>query len=99
MEAEPALTLGIEPVSGQATSPPPSPGLKGANVSNADWNDAEANALPRKVEELKEGSALPENTQRKRIVVVGLGMVGIAFMWVLHVTEGMEHADFVAEKS
>jgi len=47
---------------------------------NSEWNDPEANKLPEKVEELKEQDALPTETNRKRIVVVGLGMVGIAFM-------------------
>lgn len=86
-DPEPALTLGIDPKSGEATSPQPSPmlsptGMKGTNISNSDWNDAEANKLPETVEELKESGELPKNTKRKRIVVVGLGMVGIAFMWV-----------------
>jgi len=47
---------------------------------NSEWNDAEANKLPEKVEELKEQDELPKGTNRKKIVVVGLGMVGIAFM-------------------
>lgn len=50
------------------------------------WNDAEANKLPEKVEELKangelpNGSHTPNGSPRKRIVVVGLGMVGVAFI-------------------
>ncbi|KAF2101437.1 nitrite reductase [Rhizodiscina lignyota] len=48
--------------------------------SNREWNDAEANRLPEKVEEMKLKQELPNGTGRKRIVVVGLGMVGIAFI-------------------
>lgn len=49
-------------------------------MSNSEWNDAEANLLPEKVEELEQKGELPKDTKRKRIVVVGLGMVGVAFM-------------------
>lgn len=95
-EPIPLLTPGIEPTSGESHSPPTSffpdrsedmskmedltKDLKGANVSNADWNDAEANLLPEKVQELASNGELPKDTKRKRIVVVGLGMVGISFM-------------------
>ena len=48
--------------------------------SNSTWNDAEANVLPEKVEKMEQNGELPKNTDRKRIVVVGLGMVGISFM-------------------
>ncbi|KAF1992544.1 nitrite reductase [Aulographum hederae CBS 113979] len=48
--------------------------------SNSTWNDAEANKLPEKVEEMKVKDELPKDTKRKRVVVVGLGMVGIAFI-------------------
>lgn len=48
--------------------------------SNREWNDAEANQLPEKVEQMKAKQELPIRTERKRIVVVGLGMVGIAFI-------------------
>ena len=48
--------------------------------SNSTWNDAEANRLPEKVEKMEENGELPKDTIRKRIVVVGLGMVGISFM-------------------
>jgi len=41
-------------------------------MSNSEWNDAETNKLLETVSEM--------DTKRKRIVVVGLGMVGIAFM-------------------
>ena len=49
-------------------------------MSNSEWNDAEANVLPEKVEELAARDEIPIATNRKRIVVVGLGMVGIAFI-------------------
>lgn len=52
-------------------------------MSNSEWNDPEANRLPEKVEELKQTNGLPSGSataSRKRVVVVGLGMVGIAFM-------------------
>jgi nitrite reductase (NAD(P)H) len=48
--------------------------------SNKEWNDAEANKLPETVEKLEQNGEIPNNTGRKRLVVVGLGMVGIAFM-------------------
>ncbi len=48
--------------------------------SNREWNDAEANKLPEKVGELKTNGELPNGGGRKRLVVVGLGMVGVAFM-------------------
>lgn len=53
---------------------------RGTIMSNSEWNDAEANKLPETVSEMEERKELPKNTKRKRIVVVGLGMVGIAFM-------------------
>lgn len=49
-------------------------------MSNSEWNDPEANVLPEKVAEMKVQDEIPTNTDRKRIVVVGLGMVGIGFM-------------------
>ena len=49
-------------------------------MSNSEWNDAEANLLPEKVEKLEQNEELPKDTKRKRVVVVGLGMVGVAFM-------------------
>ena len=49
-------------------------------MSNSEWNDAEANVLPDKVEELAARDELPKPTNRKRVVVVGLGMVGVAFI-------------------
>ena len=48
--------------------------------SSSTWNDAEANKLPEKVKELEQNGELPKDTKRKRVVVVGLGMVGISFM-------------------
>ncbi|TKA83956.1 Nitrite reductase [NAD(P)H] [Friedmanniomyces simplex] len=49
-------------------------------MSNSEWNDAEANLLPGKVEKLEERNEIPKDTKRKRVVVVGLGMVGVAFI-------------------
>lgn len=51
-----------------------------ASMSNSEWNDPEANVLPEKVEKLEQNGEIPKNTDRKRVVVVGLGMVGISFM-------------------
>lgn len=48
--------------------------------SNSEWNDAEANKLPEMVEEMTDNGNLPKSSGRKRLVVVGLGMVGVAFM-------------------
>ncbi|KAG9733552.1 nitrite reductase, partial [Aureobasidium melanogenum] len=49
-------------------------------MSNSEWNDAEANVLPEKIEKMELNGELPKDTKRKRIVVVGLGMVGVAFI-------------------
>ena len=49
-------------------------------MSNSEWNDVEANVLPEKVSKMEENGEIPKNPERKRIVVVGLGMVGIAFI-------------------
>lgn len=49
-------------------------------MSNSEWNDPEANVLPEKVKDLANSDELPEPSSRKRIVVVGLGMVGISFI-------------------
>lgn len=49
-------------------------------MSNSEWNDVEANLLPDKVEQMDIKGELPKPANRKRIVVVGLGMVGISFM-------------------
>ncbi|TID26846.1 nitrite reductase [Venturia nashicola] len=53
--------------------------------SSSTWNDPEAKQLPEKVEELETNGKLPNGhssngTGRKRVVVVGLGMVGISFI-------------------
>jgi len=65
------------------------------NQSNSNWNDPEANKLPEKVEELKENGELPKEADngsgRKRLVVVGLGMVGVAFMLVHPFDRNIEH--------
>jgi nitrite reductase (NAD(P)H) len=85
-ETEPIVTHGIEPASGESHSPPGNRhvtatwGSKDGNISNAEWNDPEANKLPEKVAELEKKGEINDNHPRKRIVVVGLGMVGIAFM-------------------
>lgn len=91
-EPEPILTPGVEPSSMESHSPPSSPprnptwgtkDMKDAKLSNQEWNDPEVNRLPEKIQELdKEGAAEIANGEpkRKRLVVVGLGMVGIAFM-------------------
>lgn len=49
-------------------------------MSNSEWNDAEANVLPETVEKLVEQDEIPKTSNRKRVVVVGLGMVGISFI-------------------
>ena len=49
-------------------------------MSNSEWNNPEAIKLPEKVQELAQHGELPRDTKRKRVVIVGLGMVGIAFM-------------------
>jgi nitrite reductase (NAD(P)H) len=83
-EIEPIVTPGLEPTSGGTHSPPtqsPAGGTKGLNTSNAEWNDIEANKLPEKVKELElNGELPPSDEKRKRVVIVGLGMVGISFM-------------------
>jgi nitrite reductase (NAD(P)H) len=87
-ETEPIVTQGIEPSSGESHSPPGEHGVtatwgsKDGNISNAEWNDAEANKLPEKVAELEKKGEINNDGKRKKVVVVGLGMVGIAFMYV-----------------
>ena len=49
-------------------------------MSNSEWNDPEANKLPEKVDELEHHEEIPKDSKRRKVVVVGLGMVGIAFM-------------------
>jgi nitrite reductase (NAD(P)H) len=50
--------------------------------SSSTWNDAEAKKLPEKVEQMEINGETPstDKSERKKLVVVGLGMVGIAFM-------------------
>ena len=87
-EPKPIVTQGLDPKSGSSHSETESSpvhgtwGSKDGNVSNAEWNDAEANRLPEKVEELEMKGEIPDRPkqERKKVVVVGLGMVGIAFM-------------------
>lgn len=86
-EPIPILTPGIEPESMQSHSPPRDHhvhgtwGSKDGSVSNKEWNDPEANRLPEKVAEMeKKGEIKQDGHKRKKVVVVGLGMVGIAFM-------------------
>jgi nitrite reductase (NAD(P)H) len=85
-ETEPIVTHGIEPSSGDSHSPPGEHGVtatwgsKDGNMSNAEWNDPEANKLPEKVVELEKKGEINGDHKQKKIVVVGLGMVGIAFM-------------------
>lgn len=87
-ETAPIITQGIEPTSGESHSPPGDRhvsatwGSKDGNISNAEWNDPEANKLPGQVAELEKKGEINSNGERKKIVVVGLGMVGIAFMYV-----------------
>ena len=54
--------------------------LQARGQSNSEWNDVEANKLPEKVQEMAINGDLPKSAGRKRLVVVGLGMVGVAFM-------------------
>ncbi|KAK4631225.1 Nitrite reductase [NAD(P)H] [Fulvia fulva] len=49
-------------------------------MSNTEWNDSEANVLPDKVEDLAANGEIPNGTKRTRVVVVGLGMVGVSFI-------------------
>lgn len=90
-ETEPIHTPGFEPSSMQSHSPPDSPPhnptwgdkpAKDAKLPVGQLNDPEANKLPEKTDEAnKEGvTEVEADPKRKRIVVVGLGMVGIAFM-------------------
>jgi nitrite reductase (NAD(P)H) len=49
--------------------------------SSGEWNDAEAMKLPERAQEIQTTGHVPNAThRRKRVVVVGLGMVGIAFI-------------------
>lgn len=85
-ETEPIIMQGIEPSSGESHSPPGDRhitatwGSKDGSISNRQWNDVEANRLPEKVVVLESKGMINQDHPRKRIVVVGFGMVGIAFM-------------------
>jgi nitrite reductase (NAD(P)H) len=90
-ESEPIHTPGLEPTSMQLHSPPGSPPqnptwgekkAKDANLPVGQLNDPEINTLPEKMEEAEKEQVSETNVKakRKRVVVVGLGMVGIAFM-------------------
>jgi nitrite reductase (NAD(P)H) len=48
--------------------------------SSSTWNDAEAKVLPDTFKNLEVHDDGATEPARKRVVVVGLGMVGIAFM-------------------
>ena len=54
--------------------------MSGWGQSNSTWNDAEANVLPETAAKMEKNGELPKPANRKRVVIVGLGMVGIAFM-------------------
>jgi nitrite reductase (NAD(P)H) len=91
-ESEPIHTPGLEPTSMQLQSPPGSPPqnptwgdkkeAKDPKLPVGQLNDPEIKRLPGKMEEAEEEHVPDVNNEakRKRVVVVGLGMVGIAFM-------------------
>ncbi|KAF1926988.1 nitrite reductase [Didymella exigua CBS 183.55] len=89
-ESAAIITQGLDPKSGTSHSEhsePGSPvhgtwGSKDGNISNAEWNDPEANKLPETVADLEKKGKVNDTPQwaRKKVVVVGLGMVGIAFI-------------------
>ncbi|KAF9729165.1 hypothetical protein PMIN06_000071 [Paraphaeosphaeria minitans] len=90
-EADPIHTPGFEPTSMQSHSPPDSPPhnptwgdtpAKDAKLPVGQSNDPEVNMLPEKIEESQKEEVADTTVEpkRKRIVVVGLGMVGIAFI-------------------
>jgi nitrite reductase (NAD(P)H) len=89
-EPEPIPTPGLEPTSMDTHSPPASPPQnptwgekngKDGKKANEGWIEPEAKGIPDKVEEGREdGKRADGEKKRKRVVVVGLGMVGIAFM-------------------
>jgi nitrite reductase (NAD(P)H) len=49
--------------------------------SSSTWNDAEAKKLPERLSNMNLNGTSSAEVKRKRVVVVGLGMVGIAFMY------------------
>lgn len=84
-EPIPVLTLGVEPSSGQSHSPPsslPNEGIWGIKLEKTPKVNGEVVELGKPPEEVKQptDAQLPKSGGRKRIVVVGLGMVGISFM-------------------
>ncbi|KAF2245599.1 nitrite reductase [Trematosphaeria pertusa] len=87
-EPEPIPTPGVEPTSMEPHSPPSSPprnptwGSKDTKDAKlpSKWNDAAGNQLPGKMEQMQLAGDMNGEAKRKRIVVVGLGMVGIAFI-------------------
>lgn len=50
-------------------------------MSNSEWNDPEANVLPDTVDRLEANGEINSNGKRKKVVVVGLGMVGVSFVY------------------
>jgi nitrite reductase (NAD(P)H) len=90
-EPEPIPTPGVEPTSMESHSPPASPprnptwgekDTKEGEKVTEEWVEPEVKVIPDKVEQAQSDNIPVENgeTRRKKIVVVGLGMVGIAFM-------------------
>jgi hypothetical protein len=61
--------------------PPPKTMAEVSGQNNSTWNDAEAKKLPEKTVNMKLNGVIPVNGTRQKVVVVGLGMVGIAFMY------------------
>jgi nitrite reductase (NAD(P)H) len=55
---------------------------KDGKQANEDWIEPEVKEIPKKLEDRQEEGVREDSgeTRRKKIVVVGLGMVGIAFM-------------------
>lgn len=49
-------------------------------MTTSEWKDSDADHSPEQVEKSEDKHETPKDSKRKRIVVVGLGMVGIAFM-------------------
>jgi nitrite reductase (NAD(P)H) len=84
-EPVPILTPGIEPTTGESHSPPSSPPTKGVwstksgSTPTKEEKDVFLDNGTKKTEELSHVNSR-SSEGRKRIVVVGLGMVGIAFM-------------------
>ncbi|KAF2684246.1 nitrite reductase [Lentithecium fluviatile CBS 122367] len=90
-ETEPIPTPGVEPTSMQSHSPPSSPprnptwgdkGTKDGKVMNEEFIEPQVKGVPEEMEEVDGDIVKVEDGERrrKRVVVVGLGMVGIAFI-------------------